>query len=380
MALAGNNLPYEFHISRRSRDKYNFGDSLFSSSGAVILANIQAARLFCQRINDKRDLARYPEMAVRAGQINAIGLMDELFHLTIEKYREDHDPEFSGSALEWLEEKIRIENVEIVLERFIDEFPPVAVYNGKLSVDEYLQGESNGIPNRQIALEEMLLLWIENQNPALSSFNELIDDSKLGAETPYKSIIDELHFFFKQSPEIDGEETLIDLLRAPALANPHSLNGQLDYILKRWGKRLGGYVYRILGGMDYLQEEEKPVFFGPGPSKVIEFTSAEMEEPEAYSQDMDWMPRLILIAKNSYVWLDQLSKKYQRDISSLDMIPDEEFQLMAERGFTGLWLIGLWERSHASGLPHRCLMRCDAWLRFHNLISHSPVNPRSAIS
>jgi glycosidase len=355
MSLPNSNLPYEFHISRRSRDKYNFKDSLFSSSGAVILANIQAARQFCQQINDKRDLARYPEMAVKAGQINAIGLMDELFHLTIAKYREDHDPEFSGSALEWLEQKIHIENLEGLLRRFIDEFPPVAVYRGDITVDEYINGESQGIPNRQIALEEMLLLWIENQNPALTPFVELIDDSKLGAETHYKSVIDELHLFFKQSPEIDGEVTLIDLLRAPALADPHSLNGQLDYILKRWGKRLGGYIYRILGGMDYLQEEEKPVFFGPGPSKVIEFTSADMEEPEAYSQDLDWMPRLILIAKNSYVWLDQLSKKYQQNISSLDMIPEEEFKLMAERGFTGLWLIGLWERSLASQrIKHLC--------------------------
>ena len=60
------------------------------------------------------------------------------------------------------------------------------------------------------------------------------------------------------------------------------------------------------------------------------------------------MPRLVLIAKNSYVWLDQLSKKYQRQIHYLNEIPDEELDLLASYGFTGLWLIGLWERSHAS--------------------------------
>jgi glycosidase len=48
------------------------------------------------------------------------------------------------------------------------------------------------------------------------------------------------------------------------------------------------------------------------------------------------------------VWLDQLSKKYQRSITRLDQIPDEELDQLRRWGFTGLWLIGLWERSRAS--------------------------------
>ncbi len=60
------------------------------------------------------------------------------------------------------------------------------------------------------------------------------------------------------------------------------------------------------------------------------------------------MPRLVLIAKSTYVWLDQLSKKYQRPIHRLDQIPDEELRFLASFGITGLWLIGIWERSKAS--------------------------------
>ena len=40
--------------------------------------------------------------------------------------------------------------------------------------------------------------------------------------------------------------------------------------------------------------------------------------------------------------------KYGRPISRLDQIPDEELDTLARWGFTGLWLIGLWERSRAS--------------------------------
>jgi glycosidase len=75
-------------------------------------------------------------------------------------------------------------------------------------------------------------------------------------------------------------------------------------------------------------------------------------EPDAqagrFSRDRDWMPGLVLIAKNVCVWLDQLSQQYGRSLTQLDHIPDEELDVLASRGFTGLWLVGLWERSSAS--------------------------------
>ena len=60
------------------------------------------------------------------------------------------------------------------------------------------------------------------------------------------------------------------------------------------------------------------------------------------------MSNVVLLAKSTYVWLDQLSKKYERHIHRIDQIPDEELDEIAKWGFTGLWLIGLWERSQAS--------------------------------
>ncbi len=60
------------------------------------------------------------------------------------------------------------------------------------------------------------------------------------------------------------------------------------------------------------------------------------------------MAELVLVAKSTYVWLSQLSRDYGRDISRLDQIPDEELDELRARGFTGLWLIGIWERSGAS--------------------------------
>ena len=39
-----------------------------------------------------------------------------------------------------------------------------------------------------------------------------------------------------------------------------------------------------------------------------------------------WKQDLVLIAKNTYVWLYQLSRKYQRPIKQLDQIPTEELK------------------------------------------------------
>ena len=66
----------EFHVSRQARKRYKFEDSLFSFNGNVIFANFHAARIFAQRMNEKRDLVLHPELTVRAGQINAMGLID----------------------------------------------------------------------------------------------------------------------------------------------------------------------------------------------------------------------------------------------------------------------------------------------------------------
>lgn len=338
----------EFHLSRKARYKYQFDQSIAALSGNVIFANFHAARLFAQKINERRDLVHFPEQAVHAGSINAMGLIDEIMHLVILLYRQQKNPSLTQDALDWLFGLFGKEEIDAALREFADEFPPLAVYSQDSSVDEYLNDDTDGVPNRQVLLEEMILLWLSNTNPAYAPYRELFDDSRLDAETAYHRIIPSLHAFFETLPTFGPEEqNLLDMLRSPAIASPHSIPGQLEYIRQRWGYLLGRYLYRLLGSLDLIREEEKAIFFGPGPSRVYDFRGLELES-ERFSPDKDWMPRLVLIAKNTYVWLDQLSKKYQRAITQLDHIPNEELDTLAKWGFTGLWLIGLWERSPAS--------------------------------
>ena len=338
----------EFHISRAARDHYQLNQTLFGLNGNVIFTNYHAARQLAQSMNQKRDLISYPERAIRAGQINAMGLIDEILHLVIFEYQRQCNPDVMKTAVDHILVEIHPDQFDQTLLQFIQIFPPISVYNQQETANDYLSGETEGFPNRQLLLEELLMLWIANKNPAFSPYDELFDDSDLRQNTPYLHIIEELHVFLENQPAFGPDhQNLIDLLRSPAVAVPHSLSGQLDYIRTRWGYLLGKYLFRLLSSLDLIKEEEKANYLGPGPSRVYDFSGLDLET-ERFSADKEWMPSLVMIAKNAFVWLDQLSKKYQRAITRLDHIPDEELDTLARWGFTGLWLIGLWERSQAS--------------------------------
>jgi glycosidase len=369
---------WEFHVSRQARNRYQFNEALFASHGNVVFTNFHAARVFAQKINDKRDLVNFPEQAIRAGQINAMGLIDEILHMVVHVYRQQISPRVMLDALDWLYGLLGQETVDACLRRFAEEFPPVPVYKREMSLDEYLAGESvyndTLIPNRQIVLEELLMLWLANANPAFSPFQELFDDSQLDKESAYRQIIPSLRAFFETQPNFGPDnQNLLDMLRSPAITVPHSLSGQLEYIRERWGGLLGRYLYRLLSSLDLIQEEEKAIFFGPGPARVYEFGGMEVE-PERFSQDREWMPSLVLLAKNAYVWLDQLSKKHQQNIYRLDQIPDEELDQLARWGFSGLWLIGLWERSAASKRIKQLRGNPDAVASAYSLYDYQIAN------
>jgi glycosidase len=377
----------EFHVARDARDRYRFDDSLYSITGNVILANFHAARVFAQRMNQKRDLVNYPEQSVKASQINAMGLIHELTHYMFRAYREQNNPQLLAQTLGWLNAQIGADAVDAALMRFAVEFPALAVYRRDHTAEEYLAGATDGMPNREIALEEMLMLWLENVNPAFSPFQELFDDSRLEKETTYPTMISSMYSFFGSPGGADGTggagtaggmaalfggQNVIDMLRAPALASPHSLEAQLEFIRERWGISLGKYFYRVLGGLDLIKEESKPVFFGgPGPAEAPIYNFAGLEvEPEQFTPDREWMPRLVLIAKNAYVWLEQLTRAYGRPITSLDQVPDQELDKLARWGITGLWLIGLWERSAASQRMKQMMGNPDAVASAYSLFDY----------
>ncbi len=307
---------------------------------------MKQTRELAAKFNAKQDPA-HPERFIKAGHLYAMGLIDEILHFVVALYREEVQGDVFETALDRLDSNLGEKQTSGLLKTFSDQFPPRPVYKGEKKVDEYLKSKEEGESCRALSIEETMLLSLANLNPAFKPFKFLFDDKDLEKKTVYPDAIEELKAHLKEMPVFgpDGMN-LWDFLRSPAIACPDSLFGQLEYMRKHWGLLISKFMARLLMALDVINEEEKPSFFGPGPSEVLTF--AGLDEYERFSPDQDWMPKTVLMAKSTLVWLFQLSQKYKRDITRLDQIPDEELDELSRRGFTGLWLIGLWERSQAS--------------------------------
>ena len=358
----------EFHISRAARERYDFDQSIYQFTGNAVLADLQAVRAFAQRMNDRCDVDRNPHLTVYAGDLHAMGLIDEISHLLVQLYDQAMrarrviapDQRMFARALDYAVQVLGEPAVREALAQFVERFPPLPVYRNQMTLEAYLANHSTD------ALEELVMLWLENANSAFAPFAELFDHAPLVERTAYLQLIEAVRAFFEQQPPFGPDnQPLLEMLQAPAKAAPGSLIGQLTFIRERWapyfGEAFRRFLDRILLSFDLIREDEKRLFGAGGPGPALVPTLADLSgaparwsgplplvEYEAYTADKDWMPRLVLLAKNTYVWLDQLSRKYQRPITRLDQVPDEELEQIARWGFTGLWLIGLWERSRAS--------------------------------
>jgi glycosidase len=369
-------IKFDFHVSRAAREKYKIEQSLFSIKGKVILADYQQARILSERINSKRK-EEGNEQFVTAGQINALGLLHEIFHLLIRKYEENDNPGVFGKAISHLKNEISENGLEKTLLAFIEEFPPLSVYNNVLTAEEYLRRNTSGKSNKEIILEEIILLHLENNNPAASNLRELYADDNLTANTNYKQLIDKTETFFdNEIPTRLGGLPLFKLLRKPISSNPFDLEKQLEFIRAEYGAYLGDDILsRLLRGVDLIREDYKLFVPHGGGEKgtppvptydedlerlrlIRDKLAAEKKlsedekrfylEYEKFTEDVQWIPEVVMIAKNVYVWMHQLSVKYKREIKHLDQIPNEELDQLARWNFNALWLIGIWERSPAS--------------------------------
>jgi glycosidase len=390
----------EFHISRTARERYRVAESLFSYDGNVVMADLAACRTLTYRMNQVREAAKYPERAVHAGAMFAMGLIDEASHIVIEQYRKQFDPEILSAALDWLSARVGTENLDNLLLAFVEHFPGQSVMRGDDDPHEWLGGSSEGMSHRTAALEELLMLWTANRNEAFNPFEELFDERSLAAKTVYRAVTRELPAFFATRPLIPVEGAapmnLLALLLAPAERAPNSLSEQLSIIRRMWKPLLGDAMDRILMiASEILREEELAIWmqFNPAAQQAREAARRRRErgdqqwpsmvsrsevpmfgdpahEYEKFSSDTAWMPSTVLIAKSTYVWLAQLSRQYGRRISRLDEIPNEELATLGHRGLNSLWLIGVWERSRASKTIKQLCGNTDAVASAYSLYDY----------
>src|SRR5215472_404467 len=372
----------EFHISRNARDRYQFPDTLFSFNGNVVFANMSACRAFAHRMNLVREADKHPDRAVHAAALFAMGLIDEASHVLLARYREQYDSQVIADALRFFGAQVGPDQLDKLLLTFVEHFPGSTVMRGDQTPQQWLAGSSNGMSHREAALEELLMLWTANRNEAFKPFDELFQDKPIAEKTVYRQVTQQMPEYFATRPLISlpGAKSisLLDLLRAPATGAPNSLRDQLELVRKLWSPLLGDTMERFLMiAGEILREEELAIWMQFNPAAAETRAAAEeaarrrrergeqqwpalastaevitfgdpAHEYEKFSPDTAWMPTTVMMAKSTWVWLAQLSRKYSRHIKYVSEIPDEELAALARRGINTLWLIGIWERSRAS--------------------------------
>jgi glycosidase len=369
---------YHFHVSRKGRAQYQLEDRFFSIRGTSIFPNYSACQEFSTKVNiNRKARGKSDAELVRTAEVFAVALLHEVYHFVVSVYLDDLNRDAFAKCEGWIQGEFGKVAIANFLQRFIDEFPTLTIYRGDETVSEFLSRTTDSTPNTHIALEELMLVWLENQNPALNQIEDLIDDESLVQNTPYNQVMTSIDNFFATQPTFGTENLpLLRLLLAPIKASPNSILDQLKYVMEKWEtliSRSPALKKLLLQSTDFVKEEGKyfqmleaakadkekmptevrvAQFFGDYEKQtppVADYKSEVYEDaPENFTPDLNWMPRLVLMAKNTYVWLDQLSKKYQRPVKRLDEIPDEELDILVRQGFTGLWFIGIWERSYAS--------------------------------
>ena len=349
----------EFHIHRDIREKCRFSKMLFSSTGNVVIRNINDIYAFTFQYNQVVESGEFgmpvrADQYLKAGQLNAMGLIDEIFHYMCRLYRRDVRADFFSSGYDFVQAELakeKLPGLDDLLLEFCTEFAPAEVYGGTMTVEDWFRTTDpvSGVENKYRAFEELILCKLANENPAFQPFYPLFTDEQLAAHPSYNCFWDSLCEWSFQNEVFGPEKTdLISLLKAPVSYAPFSLKGQLEYIKKHWLGLLSEFIGRLLTSQDILSEEEKAAWQGGGGEHDAYHFEDLTQEYERFSADRDWMPNVVMIAKSTLVWLDQLGKKYRRSITRLDQIPDEELSFLAEAGFNALWLIGVWERSPAS--------------------------------
>lgn len=265
-------------------------------------------------------------------ELSAIALINAIYMAIIKYYAKNVEPTFSQKITENFNQTLTVEEQSLLKKEFFSEFPE------KRSDFDFFEG----------FFIKSLIIDISNENPALSPYKILFDNSKLLKNSLYQKKKNGERVVFQNSKKLRAY-AIDDFLREPFKRFPSSLFDQLAFIAENWAEFIPEFAFELQLSLNMLKEDYKLPWSGgeEGSSEIPDYGLV-LDEFEAYSEDRDWMPKVIMIAKSTLVWLSQLSQKYEKDIRHLDEIPDAELDILQQRGITALWLIGLWERSSAS--------------------------------
>jgi len=317
----------------------DFFPPLFASDSDLAALHRQAAEL--AYFYNSKVKAKGGNDWVSPGRLHATAVLHQLYQSVLTHHLADSEPDYFPRLTNLIAKNHAAQEV---LAFYIKEFPSPLLVEQNLPIDFFYEESLRGYFIHQVMEENPAL--VKAAKPFLSPEGLSFPQASLALTALLGG-----HGQSLSSSAMDGD--IFSFLTRPAKLYPDSLLDQITYILEHWGELIPQNLrMMLLRAIDFVQEEERPHFPAVGaggkpPMHVPDYSLFDSEY-EAFTADRNWMPNVIMMAKSTLVWLDQLSKEYGRQIDTLDKIPDEELEKLSSRGFTALWLIGLWERSTAS--------------------------------
>ena len=303
-----------FHVAREARLRYGVDGSWVTLRGDLMLADPDRAARVAARVALDPD----PDVpALRAADLYAGALLEEVYHLVIARYLQTVDAglfaDLERRARAWMGA-----GFDATLVAFVERYPPPDVAAGT-AAEAALRRSLDGVSGAHVAIEEAWTCWLANANPALRAARPLVDVAPLATRVPFDALIDTLRGHLADRPGLPGRAgvSLFDLLLEPARAHPDDLEAQLRYVQRAWGAVLGdafrALLARLLDALASVREANLArggagVGRPPAPGRA-DLRYGE-DEAERFSPDGDWMPRVVMVAKSTYVWLEQLSRDH----------------------------------------------------------------------
>jgi len=287
-----------------------------------------------------------------AADLELLATLNQVLRQVADQFLRSHNCKIFKNQINISGESIDFPQLEQTLYQFTKYFPVVPVELGLTDSAQLMTALEDRQQIKELFLE-LVLLYVQSQNPALTPVPELFsaEEKQLQKLTDYRRQLQQLD---RTIPQIDDgypqqPATLLQRLQEP-LQQATSLYDQLQLLRNIWEDILPAELLDRISSAFAQSEREG---FQPGPLGEPEAVALDpaifgAEEYADFTVDLDWMPKTVLLAKSTYVWLHQLSTKYQRQIRYLNQIPDAELDELVSYGFTSLWLIGIWERSKAS--------------------------------
>lgn len=335
-------------IRRTALDRYSLHSLFTHKLSDPMSRRIHWAQTAASNINTVRAAGHDGAPPVAAGRIHAVTLLSEAYLRLMDSYRDTVKSDFFDTSINGLAQALGEDRYRNVSSVFLDEFPTQRIHGHIVGTHDDPAVGSHHSADSIASFQSMVVCWLHSINPALGGYEDLFGTMDLARHSAWHQWILELENKWKAFPPFGPDRESLDLLlQKPMREAPDSIEMQLRYISEKWRFILGDFFAVLLTGADMIREETRPFFSGGGPAQVPTFGYQDAE-PESYSQDVDWMPSVVMLAKNTYVWLEQLSREFGYPIHRLDLIPDDALFQIARRGFNALWLIGLWSRSPAS--------------------------------